>query len=132
MLAGRQMAIRYTGQPILLCHGGEIHSEGIGKIIYPSQSSGGVPAGSRAEDNPWYVTQWTTKLPAVISTIYCRPSVEASRQNLSLAVTSSLRSRILHKKFHSVRSSPTVLGTTQCPQCAARREHLVEMAQLRS
>ncbi|OAX31505.1 hypothetical protein K503DRAFT_78556 [Rhizopogon vinicolor AM-OR11-026] len=41
--------------------------------------------------------------------MYHRPSVETSRQNLSLTVTSSLRSRILHKKFRSVRSSPTVL-----------------------
>ncbi|OAX37576.1 hypothetical protein K503DRAFT_226014 [Rhizopogon vinicolor AM-OR11-026] len=65
----------------------------IGKMIYPSQSSRGVPAGSRAKDNPW-------------------PSVDASGQNLSLAVTSIVWSRILHKKY---------------PQCAARREHVVEM-----
>src|SRR5882757_747994 len=95
-------------------------------MIYPSQPSRGVPPGSRAKDNPWYVTQWTTKLPAVISTMYRRPLVEASRQNLPLAVTSSLRSSILHKKFHSVRSSPTALSTTQCPQCAVHRERFVE------
>jgi hypothetical protein len=64
--------------------------------------------------------------------MYHRPSIEASRQNLSLVVTSSLRYRILHKKFRSARSSPTVLGTTQCLQCATCREHIVGMAQLRS
>ncbi|OAX32743.1 hypothetical protein K503DRAFT_584464 [Rhizopogon vinicolor AM-OR11-026] len=69
-----------------------------------------ISRSSREKDNPW-------------------PSVEASRQNSSLAVASSLRSRILHKKFHSV-SSATILGATQCLQCAARREYLVEMAQL--
>ncbi|OAX35376.1 hypothetical protein K503DRAFT_371993 [Rhizopogon vinicolor AM-OR11-026] len=76
--------------------------------------------------------EWHVKAIQRESVVRGVPFLTVSRQDLFLAVTSSVRSRILHKKFHSVRSSPTVLGTTQCLQWAARPEHVVEMAQLRS